>query len=104
MATIDQWAGQNLGEIGPVYPFIGTEILWFIVCVAIWLLWHVWQLRNERRTYEEDLKKLKDPEVLRWAVHNDTMNGDQSKAQATEPGAASSAPAGTSGPGTTTTT
>lgn len=72
---VEQWSGQNLSEIGAIYPFVGTEVLWFIVCVAIWLLWHAWQLRNEKRTYEHDLQRLKDPEVLKWAIHEDTAKG-----------------------------
>ncbi len=57
MSTIkglDSWA-VDLAEVGPVYPFQGTEVLMVIVGLALWLGWHVWQIRAENAEIEEDL-------------------------------------------------
>ena len=57
MSTIkglDSWA-VDLAEVGPVYPFQGTEVLMFIVGLALWIGWHIWQIRAENAEIEEDL-------------------------------------------------
>lgn len=55
---VESWA--KVSELGPVYPFVGSELLLFIVCVALWLGWHVWQLRNEARELSIEKEELKD--------------------------------------------
>ena len=54
---IDSWA-VDLAEIGAVYPFQGFEWLMALLGVVLWILWHVWQIRFENRTYEEERRKL----------------------------------------------
>ncbi len=56
---LDSWA-VDLAEVGPVYPFQGSEVLMVIVGVAIWIIWHIWQIKFENRTFEEDEAKLKN--------------------------------------------
>jgi len=48
MSTIgyDSWA-VDLGEVGAIYPFQGTETLLWIVGVVLWILWHVIQAKAE---------------------------------------------------------
>ena len=53
----ENWAG-NIADIGPIYPFVGTEFVLFIVGVVSWLVWHVVQTRRETKEWEEDLKKF----------------------------------------------
>ena len=55
--NFDNWAG-NIADIGPIYPFVGSEFLWFIICVAFWIGWHVIQATRETREWDEDLKKF----------------------------------------------
>jgi len=59
MATgqVESWAG-TIADIGPMYPFVGTEVIWVIVGVVFWLAWHVIQARKENREWEEDLRKF----------------------------------------------
>lgn len=52
------WQG-NMTEIGPLYPFVGSEMLWAAIGLAIWLVWVVVQWRMESSNYEDDLKVLK---------------------------------------------
>ncbi|MGU9951174.1 MAG: hypothetical protein ACNYPH_02470 [Gammaproteobacteria bacterium WSBS_2016_MAG_OTU1] len=60
MSTIgyDSWA-VDLAEVGAVYPFQGSEILMVIIGVALWIGWHVWQLKHESKEIAEDLAKAK---------------------------------------------
>lgn len=56
--NVSDWQG-NMLDIGPLYPFVGTEMIWLIVCVAGWILWHVWQVRMENSNYKDDMETLK---------------------------------------------
>ena len=69
---ISSWA-VDLGEVGAIYPFQGTEFIWFLAGVAFWIIWHIVQLRQEDRTYEDDLRHLKDPEKLERAMRNQRL-------------------------------
>ena len=51
---IDSWA-VDLAEVGTVYPFQGAEGVMAIVGIALWIGWHVWQIRAENAEIEEDL-------------------------------------------------
>ena len=69
---ISSWS-VDLGEVGAIYPFQGTEFIWFLAGVAFWIIWHIVQLRLEDRTYEDDLRHLKDPEKLERAMRNQRL-------------------------------
>jgi preprotein translocase subunit YajC len=67
MATVTSWAG-TVTDIGPMYPFAGTEV-WMVVGVfVLWILWHVLQLRAEKREFEEDLARLQRGDEVRRAL------------------------------------
>ena len=38
--SFTDWAG-SIAEIGPIYPFVGTEWLLVIAGVGFWLAWHI---------------------------------------------------------------
>jgi len=57
-ANFENWAG-NISEIGPIYPFVGSEVLLLIVGVVTWIGWHIWQSIIETRTYEEEKQRGK---------------------------------------------
>ena len=48
---IEAW--KNLGEIGPIYPFVGTETMLVIAGLIIWIVWHVLQISSEKEHHEE---------------------------------------------------
>lgn len=81
---VDKWNGLDLANIGPISPMIHTTEFWFIVCILIWLGWHVWQGFNERKTYDHDREVLKDPETLRWALRRDTIEGAKNNNNSSE--------------------
>jgi len=42
------WA-VDLKDIGAVYPWLGWEVIMVLVAVALWILWHIVQIRQENR-------------------------------------------------------
>lgn len=64
---IASWA-VDLSTIGPIYPFVGTEVLWLLIGVFFWLGFHIWQIRFEDRTYRDDLAKMKTPALFERAL------------------------------------
>ena len=49
------WA-VDLADTGAVYPWQGYELIMVIVAVALWILWHIIQLREEKAEYAEDVR------------------------------------------------
>ena len=69
MATteVTSWA-VDLATLGPIYPFVGSEKLWFVLGVAFWIGFHVWQMRAENRALRDDLSKLRTPAEIEAAL------------------------------------
>jgi hypothetical protein len=69
MATteVTSWA-VDLSTLGPIYPFVGSEMLWFLLGLAFWIGFHVWQIRAENRTFKEDMSKLRTPADIEAAL------------------------------------
>lgn len=44
--SFTDWAG-TIAEIGPIYPFVGTEGLLVLAGVVFWVAWHISQLVRE---------------------------------------------------------
>ena len=59
MATglVDNWL--NVDTFGPVYPFVGTEVMLSIVGIAFWVIWHIWQIKKEGAEFDKDLENIK---------------------------------------------
>lgn len=64
MATIGSWTG-TVADIGPLYPFVGTEMLMVAAIGAFWIAWHVMQLRAESREFAEDAARLREKDALK---------------------------------------
>lgn len=64
---IETW-NMNLLDIGPMYPFPGTEVLWVLIGIATWILWHIVQGRMESKVYEEEDQIFSDKEKLAKAM------------------------------------
>lgn len=58
MATgnIESWGG-NIADIGPLYPFVGSEFALFIVALLAWIVFHVIQAKSESNQYKEQASK-----------------------------------------------
>ena len=64
---IENWLGNPL-EIGPMYPFVGLEMVLFVVSFALAILYTIWQLRFEARTFEEEARALASQADLRSTI------------------------------------
>jgi hypothetical protein len=61
------WTG-NMLDIGPLYPFVGWEVLMVVVAFVVWIGWHVLQLRAESRQLEDEARSLREGDNLQRAV------------------------------------
>jgi hypothetical protein len=57
MAFTD-WDG-NIADIGPIYPWVGSEVAMVIVAFVFWVGWHVVQLRMEGRRFDDQARALR---------------------------------------------
>ena len=55
---VETW-NQSMLDIGPMYPFPGTEMYWVILGVALWILWHICQNRTESREIKDECERAK---------------------------------------------
>jgi hypothetical protein len=64
---IDTWA-VDLADVTFIYPWVGSEVAMVVLAVVLWLAWHVWQVKFENKTYEEELAKYGTDEHLKKGV------------------------------------
>ena len=64
---IESW-NQSMLDIGAMYPFPGTEMIWVIIGLVTWIGWHVIQFTRENRVYEEEEKSYEDQNKLQTAM------------------------------------
>jgi len=68
--NIETWAG-TISEIGPAYPFVGTEVYLSIVC-AIFVVWFlVKQAGIESAGLAEELREFGGKESLAKIVNSE---------------------------------
>ena len=53
---IESWTPVK--EITALSPFAGSEVLFTIIAVVVWIGWQVWQIKNENNSYDEQTSKL----------------------------------------------
>ncbi len=71
MTPIETWA-VDLADVTLIYPWVGSEFIMAVVAIVLWLAWHVWQVKHESATYEEEKRKYGSPETMRQATGGDT--------------------------------
>jgi hypothetical protein len=64
---IETW-NVNLLDIGPMYPFPGTEMLWVVIGIGSWILWHIIQWRMEAKVMAEERREFSDKAKLEQAM------------------------------------
>ncbi len=64
---IDTWA-VDLADVTFIYPGVGSEVAMVWVGIVLWLGWHVWQIRNENKTYEEEIRKHGSSDTMHKAI------------------------------------
>ena len=70
---VESWA-VDISTLGPVYPFVGSEMVMVIVGVVLWVLFHIIQITQENRILNEEQRALSDPQRLQEAIR--MTNGD----------------------------
>jgi len=70
--NFDNWDG-NMLDLGPLYPFVGSEGLMVVVLVVLWVAWHVAQMIGENRELEDRQRQFKDRAQLQKAVESERV-------------------------------
>jgi hypothetical protein len=65
--NFENWDG-NMLDLGPIYPFVGSEGIMVIIAVVFWIGWHIMQIRMENRTHDETAARLRQAGNLQKAV------------------------------------
>jgi hypothetical protein len=61
------WSG-NMLDLGPLYPFVGSEGLMVLVVAIAWIGWHILQIRAENKQHDEQARLLRQGGNLQKAV------------------------------------
>lgn len=69
---ITSWTG-TMADVGPLYPFVGSEFLLFLVGLVFWIGWHIWQLRMEKSNYQGDSETLKQNNNMDKALRGESV-------------------------------
>lgn len=64
---IESWNVDLMG-IGPMYPFVGSELLLALVGVLSWLVWHFIQARAEKKEITAEQAEYAQPGALSKAL------------------------------------
>ena len=51
------WDG-TITDIGPIYPFVGWEMVMVVILLVFWVAWHITQIRKEYRDFENEIRAL----------------------------------------------
>jgi flagellar biosynthesis regulator FlaF len=61
------WA-VDLKDVGAVYPLLGWETIMVLIAIALWILWHILQIRQENADYADDIKRYGSKEAIKKAL------------------------------------
>lgn len=69
MSTIgyESWA-VDLADVGPIYPFQGSEVLMVVLGVVFWIGWHRIQFVRENEHLERARQRALDHEKVQQSV------------------------------------
>lgn len=63
---------NNAADIGPLYPFVGTEVILVVIGVVAWLAWHYLQTRQETTEDNEAVRQFDEIGKDRVLYHGGT--------------------------------
>jgi hypothetical protein len=55
---IENW-NVNPTEVGPLYPFVDSEMLMVVVCATFFLAFMVWKFATENAKYADQVRRLR---------------------------------------------
>lgn len=69
MSTIgyESWA-VDLADVGPIYPFQGSEMIMVVLGIVFWIGWHRIQFVRENMHLEQAKKRALDHERVQKSV------------------------------------
>ena len=67
---VETWA-VNMADLGPIYPFVGSEMFLFIIGLVLWIGFHITQMKAENAHYEKECARLRDKETMKKALCSD---------------------------------
>ena len=73
IGLIDSWTTNPL-EVGPIYPFVGSERLMMAGCAAYFVAFMVWKLSTESTKYAQRVRHLREQDELTKALAVNPVN------------------------------
>jgi|HigsolmetaAR201D_1030396.scaffolds.fasta_scaffold86894_2 hypothetical protein len=70
---VETWQAVDGTTLGVIYPFAGAEGVLAVLLLAFWLIWHVLQMRHEKRELQEDVDLLRKNGNLERATKGDNL-------------------------------
>ena len=67
---IESWA-VDLANVKSIYPWVGSEGFMVLIAIGLWLMWHLWQVKQENRSYDEQVAKFGDETTINKAINGD---------------------------------
>ncbi len=67
---IDTWA-VDLADVTLIYPWVGTEAAMVWGAIVLWIVWHIWQFRQENARLDEERQKHGHSEAIQKALSGD---------------------------------
>ena len=61
----------NISDIGPLYPFVGGEVWFFLIGLALWIVWHIIQINIENKTYDAEIKQFGSKASLKKIINRE---------------------------------
>jgi hypothetical protein len=62
---------SNIVDIGPIYPFVGWEVLMVILCLVFWIGWHILQIKMENDQLDKEAQNLRHAANLKKALDSE---------------------------------
>ena len=62
------------GDLGPIYPFVGSESVLFVLCLAFCAAFMIWKLVTENAKYSKRAQQLREADNLSEALQSDPLN------------------------------
>jgi hypothetical protein len=59
---VESWTADP-SQLGPIYPFHGSEVVWLALVIGFCVGWTVWQIRTERAEHavtEREVREASD--------------------------------------------
>ena len=66
---IESWTPVK--EITTLSPFAGSEVLFTIIAVVVWIGWHVWQIKHENATLADEAANYGNEENSTSAINSE---------------------------------